>query len=287
MPEGDTVHKLARVLHLGLAGKRLARLELRGGQKAFVDPPQVQAIEARGKHCLIHLGNGYALRIHLGMHGLWQRHALPYKARGEVHLILEADEEAFVCLQPREVHLLKASELARDPALLSLGPDLLSRDEPDWNAILARAALHSDPQRPLAEVLLDQRVAAGLGNVYKSELCFLGPLSVAQERRPWLPSRGTSPYTPWSLCQPDQLKGLYQRGRALLQANLGGWPRTTTDDGRRFRVASRCWVYQRHKLPCLRCHTPLQADHQGLQARATFWCPRCQPLAEWGPEYRK
>ena len=277
MPEGDTVYKLAQVLRQGLVGPRLRRLQTRGGLSPFASVPQVVEVMTRGKHCLLGLNNQYWLRIHLGMHGTWHRYPSPWKARGEVHLMLENNSETFVCLRPKEVEIIQSRDLERHPALASLGPDLLA-EEIDWAQILDRARAHSAPDRPLGELLLDQRIAAGLGNVYKNELCFLGPLD---EDEPWRPGSGTSPYSPWTICSPSELIGLFQRGRMLLQANLGGWPRTTTWDARRVGPPGRqprCWVYARQGLPCLRCQQPLRGDHQGLQARATCWCTVCQPL---------
>jgi endonuclease-8 len=225
------------------------------------------------------LDNQYTVRVHLGMHGLWHRYPLPWTARGEIHLLLESEREVFVCLQPKEVEILKSSQMRRHPALTGLGPDLLGA-EPDWDRVWQRLLQHSPVGRELGEVLLDQRIAAGLGNVYKNELCFLGPL--AQDKA-WVPLCGTSPYTAWNQCTRAELIGMLQRGRQLLLANLGGWPRTTTADGRGLTPGrSRCWVYERQGRPCLRCGAPLVARPQGLQARATCWCPACQPLNRWG-----
>ena len=282
MPEGDTVHKLTGVLHQALAGRPLRQILTRGGECPFGLPTQVVRVLALGKHCLIELENQHCLRVHLGMHGAWQRYPLPWKLKGEFHLVLETASEIFVCLQPKEVEIIASKDLKRHPALLALGPDLLGA-EPDWDQIVQRTGHYSAPDRELGEVLLDQRIAAGLGNVYKNEICFLGPLS---QGKPWTPSRGTSPYTAWSMCSPDELIGLWKRGRQLMEANLGGWPRTTTADARRLEAGyrrPRNWVYGRQGRPCLRCQNILESRHQGLSARATCWCPQCQPLGRWGP----
>jgi len=288
MPEGDTVHKLARVLDAGLRDQPLQRVELRGGVRPFAQATRVERVRAQGKHCLIRFDNGKTLRIHLGMHGSWHRHPQPWKNRGEVHLRLETEKEIFVCLQPKDVELLESKELPKHAILLALGPDLLAEEEPDWELVLRRAQEFSPPDRLLGEVLLDQRIAAGLGNVYKSELCLLGPLPLGQGN-PFRPRAGTHPFSPVSVCNPEQLRDLLWRGRRLLQLNLGGWPRTTTHDASRPLPPSqaRLWLYDRDGKPCLRCSTRLQSRHQGLAARATFWCPNCQPLGNWKEYFSK
>lgn len=280
MPEGDTVHKLAGVLRQALDGRRLRRLELRGGARPFAEPPDVRAVTALGKHCLLELDNGHVLRVHLGMHGGWSRYRTENAPRPhqEVHLHLETETETFYCERPREVELLRTSELKRHAVLRALGPDLLG-PEPDWQRVEARLGQHSPPDRTLGEVLLDQRIAAGLGNVYKNELCFLGPLRPGSPFWPW---RGTSPFTPLQCLTVEEVLGLFSRGRELLLANLGGWPRTTTGPGAQFRTGERCWIYGRQRRPCLRCGTLLISRAQGLEARSTCWCPRCQPLGKWG-----
>lgn len=280
MPEGDTVHKLARVLGEALTGVSLQTLTGRGQQVMAPAGTKVTQISALGKHCLISLSTGFSLRIHLGMHGLWQRTSLEKAIQGEVHLVLETPSERFLLLQARDVELFPTAERNRHPILRQLGPDLLG-PEPDWEAIARRA--RSCPQRPLGEVLLDQRLAAGLGNVYRNELCFLG----AGPGALWKPAQGIHPRTPVEALSLQELEQLYQRGRRLMLANLGGWPRTTTGDGRSSLWAPtrpRSWVYGRHHQPCLVCRTPIRvrgADAAG-DSRMLCWCPTCQPLDRSG-----
>jgi endonuclease VIII len=285
MPEGDTVHKLAVALDEALRGVRLERLELRGGQRIFPRAAvAVVAVSALGKHCLIDLSNGYSLRIHLGMHGTWNRHKGAWRRHREVQLVLQARGETFVCVQPKDVELMKTADKKRHPALTSLGPDLLGA-EPDWEDVFARVARLCPPDRTLGEVLLDQRVAAGLGNVYKNELCFLGPLEGGPA---WRPTRGTSPFTSIESLSRDELLDVFRRGRELLLLNLGGWSRTTAFDPRGVSVDAphgRVFVYGRQGKPCVRCRTAIVSRAQGLEARPTHWCPSCQPLNAWGPTY--
>lgn len=260
---------------------------LRGRDKGplFTQLPTVERVEAVGKHCLIELDNGFTLRIHLGMHGRWLRTPLQQPIQGEVHLTLETESERFSLLSAKEVERFATRDRVRHPTLRALGPDLLG-PEPDWECIVQRA-IGTGVERPLGEVLLDQRVAAGLGNVYRNELCFLGPL----EGDAWQPVRGTSPRTAIGQLSAEQLGGLFRRGRKLLLANLGGWPRTTTSDTSRLPAdfrSVRSWVYGRRGLPCIRCgETILSRGADALgDERMLCWCPRCQPLGSWGEESR-
>jgi endonuclease-8 len=277
MPEGDTIHKISKVLQSALAQKAVERIWSREHQWGKVEIVDVTAL---GKHSLIELTSGQTLRVHLGMHGRWSRHRRPHRPRGEVKLLIESEQEVFVCVQPKDVEAFSSRDKIRHPVLSQLGPDLLG-DEPDWEEILSRAGSRSAGDRHLGEVLLDQRIACGLGNVYKNELCFLGPLGPG---RPWKPLAGTSPYTRLERVGDDELIGLYRRGRALLQLNLGGWPRTTTDHGGRLPLTGqvpRSWVYGRQGCPCRHCGRTIQSLHQGLESRATHWCESCQPLDRW------
>lgn len=281
MPEGDTVHKLATALNGALRQRPLSHLELRPRQRLFAgEEPSVLEVSAKGKHCLIDLSNGYSLRVHLGMHGSWLRYRGTLKHHRDRQLALGIGDEWFVCCQPREVELLKSSEKKRHPPLLALGPDLLG-PEPDWEEVWSRTLQLAPGDRQLGEVLLDQKIAAGLGNVYKSELCYLGPL---EQSSPWQRSRGTSPFSRRDALTKEELLGLWQRGRELLLLNLGGWPRTTAFDPRAFAPDAprrRVFVYGRNGKPCIHCGAAIVVEMQGLESRSAYWCPRCQPLNDW------
>ncbi|MEW6280375.1 MAG: hypothetical protein AB1758_17225, partial [Candidatus Eremiobacterota bacterium] len=196
--------------------------------------------------------------------------------RDDARVVLTTDRDVFVCFLPVEAELLPLRDLPLHRPL-QLGPDLLS-PEPDL-AEVARRAL-ADPSRPVAEVLLDQRVAAGLGNAYKSELCFLGPYpGDLREGDFWRPNRGVQPWEAVGTLGFEGAASLFARGRDALRANLGGWPRTTTWDRRREpdRRGPTHWVYARAGKPCLRCGQAIQSRLWGADARVTCWCPACQP----------
>ena len=272
MPEGDTVHKVAAVLRAGLEGRDLARVELRDYPRlATWAGRTVTGVEAIGKHFLFTIGSDM-LRVHLGMHGAWHRN--PRFRSRDTRVVLATEQDTFVCIQAVDVEPFPAKDRARHPVLSTLGPDLLGPDEPDWHHVWTRVTELCPPELEITDLLLDQRVACGLGNVYKSELCFLGPL----QDDPFTPSRGIHPKRAWSTISQPELTAIFQRGRLLLQANLGGWPRTTLRDPRLVRdfPRGRLWVYGRTRKPCFLCGTPILGEYTGDHVRSTQWCPTCQ-----------
>lgn len=265
MPEGDTIHRSADVLRRHLLGgtvleawsqprpglarvPRLARLEGR----------RVESVEARGKHLLIGFSGGLWLRTHLRMRGSWHRYRVGEAWRlpeSRASAMVRTESAVAVCFDAPEVELLTAAELARQPALSALGPDLLGAT---FDADDAVRRLLAAPATPLGEALLNQRAVAGIGNVYKSEVCFLERLD------PWNPVDGV---------EPGALRAALATARRLLQANLRGGARVTTGVGAPGRSL---WVYGRAGRPCRRCGTLIVGRRQGEQARMTYWCPRCQ-----------
>jgi endonuclease-8 len=134
-----------------------------------------------------------------------------------------------------------------------LGPDLCT-PEPDLDDAVARMAQLHQPTDEIADVLLDQRVAAGIGNVYKSEVLW---------------ARRVSPFAPLASLDDDVRRVLVDTAHRLLRANLGSGARETVPAG--------LGVYGRARQPCRRCGTPIRMRRQGPQVRSTYWCPRCQP----------
>ena len=280
MPEGDTVYKVAMVLAQELEGEVLTRCHLRGIHGAErLAGAMVLELETAGKHLLIHLDREIFLRVHLGMHGSWHRY--PAGARWKrspaaAGVVLETARSALVCFNPMEVEAVPTVRRRWHRQLSKLGPDLLADEEPDWQAILERCRQLRSPGDPLGEVLLDQRLAAGIGNVYKSELAFMGPL---QDDAFSPADHSYSPWLAWTKVPPEALLGMFRRGRELLFANLGGWLRTTRADRRKETQPKEgnLYVYGRVGKPCSRCESEIARGHQGLQNRVTYWCPTCQP----------
>ncbi len=256
----------------GLEGRRLGGLWLR--DRGWLRPlagRTVRDVAVRGKHLLVGLGPGadagpdWVLHVHLGMRGRWHRypHEHPWERPAhQASVRLDAERECWVCFRAARAELLRAVDLALHPTLSRLGPDLLGERVP-LRRIVARA--RSREPRSVAELLLDQRVACGIGNVFKSEILFLEALH---------------PRTSVAELGDDALARLYRRARRLLAANLGGWRRTTVREvkpGRAPRPGeTRLWVYGRDGLPCLRCGTTVRIERLGDDARTTYWCPRCQ-----------
>ena len=240
---------------------------------------RVLQVEALGKHMILHFDRDVLLRVHLGMKGSWHRYkpgAKWKRARSTAAVVLETQERVLVCFNALDVEVIPQPQRRWHRQLTNLGPDLLGEEEPNWDEIVSRAHRHHDGEAFLGEVLLDQRIAAGIGNVYKSELAFMGAL----EKDAFKPGeRGYHPWLPLGQVPPEVLAGMYRRARILLQANLGGWFRTTRVD-RRVSPAPRdgiLYVYGRSEQSCLRCEGEIQFGFQGLQNRVTYWCEDCQP----------
>lgn len=268
MPEGDTVHKIARAMQPHLEGQRVAALWLRQrGEVAALAGAVVEEVAALGKHFLFAIGPRHVLHVHLGMGGKWFRFA-PGEAWARspatAAVRLETAAWRFVCFRAPVAELLRRIDLAAHPILSRLGPDLLA-PELDLGHVVARARRRS--ARNAADLLLDQRVACGIGNVYKSEVLF------AEAVHPWT--------APGDL--PDAaVHALYATARRLLGQNLGGWRRTTVRPVRDHGWPPdlpRVFVYGRGGQPCLRCAGRVASRLQGDDARATYWCPRCQAPA--------
>ena len=274
MPEGDTIHKIASFLAPRLAGETVHNLAIgndasarRWGQKRAAEWARecqgckIRGVEARGKHLFIDFDNGVSVRSHLGMHGAWHRYRAGddwQKPKARTSLVLTIGDEVYVCFNAREEELLRSTGIRRRIIDTRLGPDLLGPD-PDYSAIMSRARQIPDPEATVADVLLDQRVASGIGNVYKSEVLFIN-------RR--------LPQTRIDTIDDDELKRHFQLAAELLGRNLGGGKRITRFES---DAAGRLWVYRRAGQPCLRCENGRIASAvTGRHHRSTFWCPGCQ-----------
>ncbi|AUN39113.1 DNA-formamidopyrimidine glycosylase family protein [Tsukamurella tyrosinosolvens] len=259
MPEGDTVHNLAARLRPVLEGEVLTARDIRVPRYAAVDLTgrTVESVTARGKHLLINAGNA-VIHSHLKMEGEWHVYRPGERWRRPAHTaraVLAVDGAQVVGFSLGTLEILTPAEA--DGALAHLGPDPLG---PDWDADRAAANLAAAPGRPVGLALLDQTVLAGVGNVYRNELCFL---------------RGAHPATPVGECG-DPLTWADGAAR-LLRANLGRTRRVTTGVDRN---GMRAFVYDRARRPCLRCGTAIVAGALGGAGdaeRAIWWCPRCQP----------
>ncbi len=240
----------AAVLREHLLGGTLTRCDVRVPRFATVDltGQVVDEVFSRGKHLFIRVGAA-SIHSHLKMDGSWRVGNRAVRVDHRARIILETDTVRAVGV---DLGVLEILERDRDgEAVAHLGPDLLGED---WDAAVAAANLTADPDRPIAEALLDQRVLAGVGNVYSNELCFLtGHLPTAPVRDIGDPHRMVS------------------RARDMLWLNRFRWNRCTTGDTRPGR---QLWVYGRSGQPCRRCGTRINFDDAG--ERVTYWCPSCQ-----------
>jgi len=257
MPEGDTVYRTANNLRAAIEGARLTRCDIRVPKFATVDltGERVDEVASRGKHLLMRIGE-HSIHTHLKMEGSWHLYQHGTKWRRPAHtarIVLETADWVAVGYSLGIVEVVPRD--AEDRVVGHLGPDLLGAD---WDAGEALRRLLADPGRAVGLALLDQRVLAGLGNVYRNELCFL---------------RGILPTTPVGEVQrPERLIAL---AHSLIVANKDRVERTTTGNLR----GATDWVYGRRGRACLRCGTKIVEGTLGdsdLELRQTFWCPRCQ-----------
>ncbi len=256
MPEGDTVFHTAATLREALVGRELTRCDIRVPQYATVDLTGcvVDEVASRGKHLFIRVGSA-SIHSHLKMDGSWRVAGRDRPSRGghRIRIILETAEIQAVGV---DLGVLEVLDREKDEqAVAHLGPDLLGDD---WDAKLAAAKLVADQNRPIAAALLDQRVMAGVGNVYCNELCFVfGHLP-------------TSPVS--AVADPVRLASM---ARDMLWANRSRWSRTTTGNRRH---GQELWVYGRAGQPCRRCGTPISvAEASDVSGeRVSYWCPSCQ-----------
>ena len=255
MPVGDTVYRTADKLREALAGKTLTRCDVRVPKFATVDltGQRVDEVLSRGKHLFIRAGDA-SIHSHLKMDGAWLVGGQLRRVQAhKIRIILEAGD---VRVGGVDLGVLEVLERAHDMDVVAhLGPDLL---DDDWEPRVAAANLAADPDRPLAETLLDQRVMAGVGNVYANELCFV---------------LGHLPTAPVSAVK-DPLR-VVQRARDMLWLNRSCVNRATTGDTRPGRDL---WVYGRVGRPCRRCGTTVLSDRAEVKGseRISFWCPVCQ-----------
>lgn len=263
MPEGDSVHRLARRLDRSLLGRTLVRSDLRVPALATRDLTGRTVLEhaTHGKHLLTRLSGGATLHTHLKMDGSWTvtgpGKRLPGRLMPDVRVALTTDRgHTAYGLKLPVVELLATAEEHR--AVGHLGPDPLRED---WDEAEAVRRLAAAPDRPLVAALLDQRNLAGLGNLWVNELSFL---------------LGHSPWTP--VGEVDLPKAVRLAARALRHsAYVPEAYQVTTG---RNRPGESHWVAGRQRRPCLRCGTTvLMVDEipNDPDNRRTWWCPHCQP----------
>jgi endonuclease VIII len=274
MPEGDSIFRAAATLHRALAGKRVERFDsvfpalTRIHEDHSFTGATIDSVRAHGKHLLMAFSNGYVLRTHMRMNGSWHIYRRGETWQRSPHrmrvLVATTDFEA-VGFDIPVAEFITDRAVAKHAELSMLGPDVLAED---FNRDEAMRRLRERSSSEVADALLNQRVMAGLGNVYKSEVLYLC---------------GVNPFTRVDALTADQIACLVDTGRRLLLTNVSGAaaPMTTyrglRRTTRRSNPGERLWVYGRARLPCRRCGSPIEIRKQGAGARLTYWCQTCQP----------
>ncbi len=284
MPEGDTIHRAAANLQRALQGRVVTDFQTGYAQLARVDDDApiagrtVESVQAAGKHLLMrfgaHPGEGGApltLRTHMRMSGSWHIYRPGdrwQRSRRDMRILVATEAYLAVAFSVPVAELLDDRALARDPTLRRLGPDLLGEA---FDPTEALRRLRARPAAPIGELLLDQSVVAGAGNVYRSELLFLARLD---------------PDRPVADIPDEKLGELLAIAERTMRANVatGGLSRDgsiVTYTGLRRTThrsdpSARLWVYGRRNQPCRRCGTPIAYKKTGVHARGLYHCPTCQ-----------
>lgn len=275
MPEGDTIFRAARTLHRALAGHKITHFESVLPKLTRIDVDHgirgrnLERVEAQGKWMLMHFSGGLILLTHMLMSGSWhiyrpgEKWRLP---RSAVRVVLGTEHMVAVAFNVQVAEFHTEESLRRRAGFSTLGPSLLAAQ---FDESEATARLLANPEMEVGDTLLRQSVVAGIGNVYKSEVCF---------------ACGVHPFRKIGSLTHDEVSCLLSTARKFLRANVTeasgseivtyrGLRRTTA----RGSPEERLWVYRRVGEPCRRCGMLILSRKQGPDARTTFWCPQCQP----------
>jgi endonuclease-8 len=257
MPEGDSIARNAARLRPVLVGQEIVSVygtapSVRANSHRLVGQT-VEAVRTMGKHLVIDASGGFSVHVHLGMPGRWSILPADRRVPGAARLVLSTASHHACCFSAPTVEVERTPAI--DRRLSQLGPDVL---DPHFQPrdFIERARTRSG--RPIADVLLDQHVMAGLGNVYKSELLFLARVN---------------PHTQVEHIADDELLEIADRAKQLMAVNVRSGQRVTTGETAPGREA---WVYGRAGKPCRRCATAVAEGRLG--DRVTYWCPACQPV---------
>lgn len=283
MPEGDAIFRTARTLNRALAGHEVVRFEsvLPALTRVHEDTPitgrTIESVAAAGKHVLMRFSGGLILRTHMRMNGSWHIYRPGerwQRPRRDMRLIVATKGFEAIGFNVPVAEFLKPSDVARHDDLRLMGPDLLGE------AFDANEAVRRFRQREtleIADALLNQRIIAGAGNVYKSEVLFLC---------------GVDPFAPVRQVSDEKLRDILSTARKHLCANVAdpkggittyrGYRRGAGSAFARLRrgrrdAAERRYAYGRAGKPCRKCGTLIRVKAQGPNARLTYWCPTCQP----------
>jgi endonuclease-8 len=279
MPEGDTIFRTARSMGRALTGKPVTvfsstyPLLTRFNDDTPIAGQLVERVEARGKWLLIHFSGGGTLITHMLMSGSWHiyRHGERWQQpRTNMRIVIENSDFVTVGFRVPVAEMHTALSLMRDRRIPNPTMDVLS---PEFNADDATRRVVAHGNEEIADVLLHQEVLAGVGNVFKSEICFV---------------TGINPFCRVSALTQDQVQASIAAAQKLVGANVlvdsgdtivtyGGRHRRTTHES---DPSASLWVYGRNGEPCRKCGERVRRRIQGPDARVTFWCQRCQPMPD-------
>jgi endonuclease-8 len=277
MPEGDTIFRTARALGRALAGQPITAFRstypnlTRFHDDAPITGRTVVSVASRGKWLLIHFSGGATLATHMLMNGSWHIYRpgeLWMQPHRNMRIVIENSSYVAVGFKVPVAEMHTAASLARQKRIPAPEADVLS---PAFDEAEVTRRLLACPGEALADVLLDQSVMSGVGNVFKSEICFV---------------TGLHPYCPVAALTAAEAGAVIAAARRLVAANVleDSGDRIVTYRGRQRRTThasdpgDSLWVYGRAGQPCRRCGAAVRRRIQGDDARVTFWCPRCQPM---------
>ena len=277
MPEGDTIFRASRALGRALAGRTITAfrsaypLLTRFNDDTPLIGQTVDRVESRGKWVLMHFSGGSTLATHMLMNGSWHIYKPGEKWQAPLsaaRIVIETADYVAVGFNVPVAEMHTADSLRRERRIPAAKGDLLNAD---FDTETAVARIRSEADGELGDVLLRQRVMAGVGNVFKSEVCF---------------ATGLNPFRKVGTLTEAQVRAVVAVARKQLAANVmedsGDRIVTWRGVGRRTTRTSdpseSLWVYGRAGQPCRKCTTPIEQRMQGVDARITFWCPNCQVL---------
>lgn len=262
-------------MHRVLAGHAVTRFETAYAHldRVNVDTPLVgrtiEQIRSAGKHHLIVFSGDLILRTHMRMNGSWHlyRHGEKWwRGPQSMRVRIDTAEWVAVAFNVPVAEFVTPKELVTTDPVAKLGPDLLGAE---FNRDEAVRRIIASAHQAIALSLLDQRLVAGIGNVYKSEVLFM---------------TGVHPYTPASAVPKATLEQMMDLARQLLKDNVIQGTSGQIQTFRNLRQTNKSmdpdqnlWVYGRGGKPCRKCGTPIRMKKMGVEARSTYWCERCQP----------
>jgi endonuclease-8 len=282
MPEGDTIYRAARALQKAIGGRGVTGFETGLAKLARVndDAPlvgrTVEKVESRGKWLLIYFSGDLILVTHMLMSGSWHLYRPGERwqmGRTRMRVVIRTAEWEAVAFNVPIAEFHTARSLERSGQVPKLGPDILANGFTVAGGVARLAAYGKEhPDAEIGVVLLNQRVLAGLGNVYKSEVAF---------------AAGVNPFRAMRTITPQEMTAMVDFAQRYMKANVvdgkgegivtyGGNRQTTHAMNREERL----WVYRRQGQECRRCDASVMLRKQGEQARSTYWCPVCQPWVE-------